>query len=311
MKSGMYPNDKEKIMYQHFTNKEINEMLTARIKGKRHAEIAASLGRTPKSVRAKVYAMNKIAPLPTTLEELAENFDVWTQKKSTGRPKKVRDPLHAILDGWDEADEPTKEVTVQAFKDPNLTDEEVAQVFKKPPTETIRAKPKYYLRNASFGQKEDVKKLGARWDGMCWFVPDNLTGEARGKLISRYGPVHYGNHSKKGKGQWETFTFADRVPNATTNSRGNIAPKSPKSVAFPAAAKTKAKKKLVKPKSQQPAVKTTGTYNTAIGSNPAAIGNNAVATGNDAFVIRIPKVYVWFVITASLMAASWYVGKTY
>lgn len=297
MKSGMYPNDKEKIMYQHFTNKEINEMLTARIKGKRHAEIAASLGRTPKSVRAKVYAMNKIAPLPTTLEELAENFDVWTQKKTTGRPKKVRDPLHAILDGWDEADEPTKEVTVQAFKDPNLTDEEVVQVFKKPPTETIRAKPKYYLRNASFGQKEDVKKLGARWDGMCWFVPDNLTGEARGRLISKYGPVHYGNHSKKGKGQWETFTFAGNVPlNSTTNSRGNIAP--------PAAAKTKAKKKLVKPKSQQPAIKTTGTYNTAVGYNSAAVAHNY-------FVIRIPKVYVWFAITASLMAAAWYVGKTY
>jgi len=304
MKSGIYPNDKEKIMKQHFTNKEINELLTARIKGKRHAEIAASLGRTPKSVRAKAYAMNKIAPLPTTLEELAENFDVWTQKKPTGRPKKVRTPLDEILDGWFDADEPAKKATVQAFKDPNLTDEEVVQVFKKPPTGTIRAKPKYYLRNASYGQKEDVKKLGARWDGMCWFVPDNLTGEARGKLISHYGPVHYGNHSRKGKGQWETFTFADNVsPNATTNSRGNIAP--------PVAAKTKAKKKLVKTKSQQTAVKATGTYNTAIGNNPAAIGNNAVATGNDAFVIRIPKVYVWFVITASLMAAAWYVGKTY
>jgi hypothetical protein len=290
MKSGMYPNDKEKIMYQHFTNKEINEMLTARIKGKRHAEIAASLGRTPKSVRAKVYAMNKIAPLPTTLEELAENFDVWTQKKTTGRPKKVRDPLHAILDGWDEADEPTKEVTVQAFKDPNITDEEVAQVFKKPPTETIRAKPKYYLRNASFGQKEDVKKLGARWDGMCWFVPDNLTGEARGRLISKYGPVHYGNHSKKGKGQWETFTFAPTLPNATTNSRGNIAP--------PTTAKTKANKKLVKEK--------------AVTQNPRTNPNITTAVNtHNYFVIRIPKVYVWFAITASLMAAAWYVGKTY
>lgn len=278
-------------MYQHFTNKEINEMLTARIKGKRHAEIAASLGRTPKSVRAKVYAMNKIAPLPTTLEELAENFDVWTQKKTTGRPKKVRKSLDEILDGWDEADEPTKEVTVQAFKDPNLTDEEVVQVFKKPPTETIRAKPKYYLRNASFGQKEDVKKLGARWDGMCWFVPDNLTGEARGRLISKYGPVHYGNHSKKGKGQWETFTFAGNAsPNATTNSRGNIAP--------PAAGKTKAKKKLVKEKVVTQNSRTNPNITTAVNTH-------------NYFVIRIPKVYVWFAITASLMAAAWYVGKTY
>lgn len=289
MKSGMYPNDKEKIVAQHFTNKEINELLTARIKGKRHAEIAASLGRTPKSVRAKAYAMNKIAPLPTTLEELAENFDVWTAKKPTGRPKKPLKSLDEILDGWDEADEPTKEVTVQAFKDPNLTDEEVVQVFKKPPTGTIRAKPKYYLRNASYGQKEDVKKLGARWDGMCWFVPDDLTGEARGKLISHYGPVHYGNHSRKGKGQWETFTFADNVsPNATTNSRGNIAP----------AGKTKAKTKPVKEKAV--------TQKSCTNPNITA----AVDTHNY-FVIRIPKVYVWVVITASLMAAAWYVGKTY
>jgi hypothetical protein len=119
---------------------------------------------------------------------------------------------------------------------------------------------------------------------MCWFVPDNLTGEARGKLISHYGPVHYGNHSKKGKGQWETFTFADRVPNATTKPVQ--------------AAKTKAKKKLVKEK--------------AVTQNPRTNPNITTAVNtHNYFVIRIPKVYVWFAITASLMAAAWYVGKTY
>ena len=272
-------------MKQHFTNKEINELLTARIKGKPHAEIAASLGRTPKSVRAKTYAMNKIAPLPTTLAELAENFDVWTAKKPTGRPKKPLKSLDEILDGWDEADEPAKKATVQAFKDPNLTDEEVVQVFKKPPTGTIRAKPKYYLRNASYGQKEDVKKLGARWDGMCWFVPDNLTGGERGKLISHYGPVHYGNHSRKGKGQWETFTFADNVsPNSTTKPVQAV--------------KTKAKTKPVKEKAATQKPRTNPNITTAVDTH-------------NYFVIRIPKVYVWVVITASLMAAAWYVGKTY
>ncbi len=277
---------------KHFTNKDINELLTARIKGKSHAEIAASLGRTPKSVRAKIYAMNKLAPLPNTLTELAENFDVWTNKITKSHPKKERSAVQSILDGWFEADEPVKKATVQAFKDPNLTDEEVVQVFKKPPTETIRAKPKYYLRNASYGQKEDVKKLGARWDGMCWFVPDNLTGEARGKLISHYGPVHYGNHSKKGKGQWETFTFAGNVsPNATTNSRGNIAP-------TVQAAKTKAKTKPVKEKAVTQKSRTNPNITTAVDTR-------------NYFVIRIPKVYVWFAITASLMAAAWYVGKTY
>ena len=255
MKSGMYPNDKEKIMYQHFTNKEINEMLTARIKGKRHAEIAASLGRTPKSVRAKTYAMNKIAPLPTTLEELAENFDVWTQKKPTGRPKKERSAVQSILDGWFEADEPTKEVTVQAFKDPNLTDEEVVQVFNS---------SKIIYLDCPFIEKDRAKALGAKWDfsKKMWFIYDNM----------------------------DPTPFAEWLPNSTTKP-------------VPAV-KTKAKTKPVKPKSQQPAVKTTGNKNTAVGYNSSAVAHNY-------FVIRIPKVYVWVVITASLMAAAWYVGKTY
>jgi len=262
MKSGMYPNDKEKIMYQHFTNKEINELLTDRIKGKTHAEIAASLGRTPKSIRQKFYAMDKRSPLPTTLAELAENFDVWAAKKPTGRPKKERSAVQSILDGWFEADEPVKKATVQAFKDPNLTDEEVVQVFNS---------SKIIYLDCPFIEKDRAKALGAKWDfsKKMWFIYDNM----------------------------DPTPFAEWLPNSTTKPVQ--------------ATKTKAKKKLVKPKSQQPAVKTTGTYNTAIGSNLAAIGNNAAATGNDAFVIRIPKVYVWFVITASLMAAAWYVGKTY
>ena len=108
---------------RHFTNKEINELLTARIKGKTHIEIAASLGRTPKSVRAKMYAMNKLAPLPTTLEELAENFDVWTQKKTTSLPKKslrfTDNPVLAeILDGWDEADEQQRRQQYKRLKIP-------------------------------------------------------------------------------------------------------------------------------------------------------------------------------------------------
>ena len=255
MKSGMYPNDKEKIMYQHFTNKEINELLTARIKGKRHAEIAASLGRTPKSVRAKAYAMNKIAPLPTTLEELAENFDVWTQKKSKGRPKKERSAVQSILDGWFEADEPVKKATVQAFKDPNLTDEEVVQVFNS---------SKIIYLDCPFIEKDRAKALGAKWDfsKKMWFIYDNM----------------------------DPTPFAEWLPNSTTKPVQ--------------AAKTKAKTKPVKPKSQQPVVKTTGNKNTAVGYNSSAVAHNY-------FVIRIPKVYVWVVITASLMAAAWYVGKTY
>jgi hypothetical protein len=249
MKSGMYPNDKEKIMYQHFTNKEINEMLTARIKGKRHAEIAASLGRTPKSVRAKAYAMNKIAPLPTTLEELAENFDVWTQKKPTGRPKKVRRSLDEILDGWDEADEPTKEVTVQAFKDPNITDEEVVQVFNS---------SKIIYLDCPFIEKDRAKALGAKWDfsKKMWFIYDNM----------------------------DPTPFAEWLPNSTTKPVQ--------------ATKTKAKTKPVKEKAGTQKPRTNPNITTAVNTH-------------NYFVIRIPKVYVWVVITASLMAAAWYVGKTY
>ena len=152
-----------------------------------------------------------------------------------------------------------------------------------------RAKPKYYLRRVAFEHKEDAKAMGALWDGMCWFIPDGVTGEAREALAAKYGPVCYGNHSARGKGQWSVFTFADE-------------PKAVKPDAEPTRARSdvKAKPKAVTQKKVQPVVeskRTTGTHNTAVGS--------------DEFTIRIPKRLVWGVLVSVLVAAAWYVGKTY
>jgi len=152
-----------------------------------------------------------------------------------------------------------------------------------------RAKPKYYLRRVAFEHKEDAKAMGALWDGMCWFIPDGVTGEAREALAAKYGPVCYGNHSARGKGQWDVFTFADE-PKAVK----------PDAVPTPARSDVKAKPKAVTQKQVQPVVeskRTTGTHNTAVGS--------------DAFTIRIPKRLVWGVLVSVLVIAAWYVGKTY
>lgn len=72
----------------------------------------------------------------------------------------------------------------------------------------IKANPKHYLRHVTYNNKEEAKKLGALWDGMCWFIPNTVQGEARLELEALYGPSAYGNHSRRGKGQWDTFIYA-------------------------------------------------------------------------------------------------------
>jgi len=83
----------------------------------------------------------------------------------------------------------------------------IEELFPKPTTE-IKAKPKHYLRHVTYNNKEEAKKLGALWDGMCWFIPNTVQGEARLELETLYGPSAYGNHSRRGKGQWDTFIYA-------------------------------------------------------------------------------------------------------
>tara|TARA_B110000483_G_scaffold60063_2_gene74776 strand:+ start:1248 stop:2000 length:753 start_codon:yes stop_codon:yes gene_type:complete len=83
----------------------------------------------------------------------------------------------------------------------------IEELFPEPAT-AIKANPKHYLRHVTYHNKEEAKKLGALWDGMCWFIPNTVQGEARLELEALYGPSAYGNHSRRGKGQWDTFIYA-------------------------------------------------------------------------------------------------------
>jgi hypothetical protein len=143
-----------------------------------------------------------------------------------------------------------------------------------------RAKPKHYLRHVGFENKEGAKAMGALWDGMCWFIPDHVTGDAREALASKYGPVCYGNHSVRGKGQWDVFVFADGEPDAEPT---------------PEIVDVKAKPKAVTQKKAQPVVESKRTE----------------PMEPDVFTIRIPKRFVWGVLVSVLVVAAWYVGKTY
>ena len=87
----------------------------------------------------------------------------------------------------------------------------IEELFPEPTT-AIKAKPKHYLRHVTYHNKEEAKKLGALWDGMCWFIPNTVRGEARLELEVLYGPSEYGNHSRGGKGQWDTFISAVTDP---------------------------------------------------------------------------------------------------
>ena len=147
--------------------------------------------------------------------------------------------------------------------------------------------PKYYLRNAEYAQKEHAKAMGARWDNKCWFVPDTLTGEDREALIDAFGPTKYGYLTNKSKDKWLTFVPADEP------SPGRVD---------------------VKPKPKRVTQKKAPTAGGATGHNNVAIGNSTAAQRDaDAhvYIIRVPKVLVAAVLVSVLVAAAWYVGKTY
>lgn len=225
--------------------------------GVKHQDIADALGRSIKSVDLKLHKWAK------SMKEASDNAVALANKEPFD--------LDALVDSLDAQPEIPAE-----------------------PVPSVRAKPKYYLRHVTFEHKEDAKAMGALWDGMCWFIPDGVTGEAREALAAKYGPVCYGNHSARGKGQWSVFTFADEPK--------PVEPKAVKPDAEPTRARSdvKAKPKAVTQKKVQPVVeskRTTGTENTAVGS--------------EAFTIRIPKRLVWGVLVSVLVAAAWYVGKTY
>ena len=95
---------------------------------------------------------------------------------------------------------------------PRMTDKRNATATSLLPKTEIKANPKHYLRHVTYNNKEEAKKLGALWDGMCWFIPNTVRGEARLELEVLYGPSEYGNHSRGGKGQWDTFISAVTDP---------------------------------------------------------------------------------------------------
>ncbi len=171
-----------------------------------------------------------------------------------------------------------------------LANEEPFDIAALVDDKPVRAKPKYYLRHVTFETKEQAKAMGARWDGMCWFIPDTVTGDARKALTTEYGPVFYGNHSRKGKGQWDAFTPAE-----LDDTKAKV-----QSEPDPGRPHVQAKPKPVTQKKVQPVVESKRT-------DPKV----TTAVDTSVFTIRIPKRFVWGVLVSALVAAAWYVGKTY
>jgi len=242
--------------HTRWSSTELERALHLKNQGVRYPDIANAIGRSPKSVEVKLNKWLK------SMRDASEQAVALANKEPFD--------LDALVDSLD--DQP--------------------EIFAEPVTPT-RAKPKHYLRHVGFEHKEDAKAMGALWDGMCWFIPNHVTGDAREALASKYGPVCYGNHSARGKGQWDVFVFADGEPDAEPT---------------PGRVDVKAKPKAVTQKKAQPVVEATGNNNIATGNNNVATGNS---TDADVFIIRIPKRFVWGVLVSILVVAAWYVGKTY
>ena len=171
-----------------------------------------------------------------------------------------------------------------------LADEEPFDIAALVDDKPVRAEPKYYLRNAEYAQKEQAKAMGALWDTKCWFVPDTLVGTERELLISTFGPVMYGNHTTKGANKWASF-----IPAELDDTKAKV-----QSEPEPGRPHVQAKPKRVTQKKAQPVVESKRT-------DPKV----TTAVDTNVFTIRIPKRLVWGVLVSALVAAAWYVGKTY
>lgn len=188
----------------------------------------------------------------------------------------------------------TKEAVVIADAEPFDIDALFAEADEEEEEVKTNGKPKHYLYNAPFENKEHAKAMGARWDGKCWFVPDTLTGKDREALIDAFGPTKHGYLDNKSKNKWLTFAPADEP----SPDRVDVKPK-PKRVTQKKASVT---------------VKATGNQTTAVGNPTVAVGSSTAAQRDaDAhvYIIRVPKVLVAAVLVSVLVAAAWYVGKTY
>ena len=251
--------------------KEMQILLDLSAAGVPREDIGLRLGRTSKAVEVK---LNKLrGQVKRTKEAVvvtdAKPFDL-TDLFGDVEFGDERESLSTIVDAaFAEADEVEAEVKTSG-------------------------KPKHYLYNAPFENKEHAKAMGARWDNKCWFVPDTLTGEDRKALIDAFGPTKYGYLDNKSKHKWLTFVPVDEP----SPDRMDVKPKP----------------KRVTQKKANVAVKATGNQTTAVGSPTVAVGNSTAAQRDaDAhvYIIRVPKVLVAAVLVSVLVAAAWYVGKTY
>jgi len=247
-----------------WTNKEMETLLALRNEGFEYDDIAKHLGRTRKSCEMKQYSWNK-------------NIAVKPQKVMLDDSS-----LQALIDSWGE-DEP---VVVAADKKTNFL-----------------APPKHYLRNVKFANKEAAKELGARWDGMCWFIPENLGNARRTKLIDRFGPVVYGNHSARGEAQWSTFVEADPPkPDVKVTSKQTTQKETTKKSVKPT---------LPRPRTLELSAKSTQRVQGETREQGGSHFDKLAQRDADAhvYIVRVPKILVAAVVLATIAVCAWYVGK--
>ena len=165
----------------------------------------------------------------------------------------------------------------------------------------------------TYDDKEKAKELGARWDGMCWFIPDVVQGVARSKLESLYGPSMYGNHSRRGSGQWGAFVHAtaneqladtlsgfetgdvmDAIHDAWPETK--VEQKDP----VPGITNVKPKSKRVTPKPTPVGSKRTVTIKTEPTRPDPALHY---------YTVRIPKVLVAAAVLIAVGVGGWFMGR--
>jgi hypothetical protein len=180
----------------------------------------------------------------------------------------------------------------------------IEELFPEPAT-AIKANPKHYLRHVTYNNKEEAKKLGALWDGMCWFIPNTVQGEARLELEALYGPSAYGNHSRRGKGQWDTFIYAPIDAKASDVQLDDILFGDDEDI-------PEAKVEEIRKDEPVPG-------NTYVKPKPKRVTQKVAPVGSRRTVteptyphhitVRIPKVLVAGVILAAVGVCGWLIGR--
>lgn len=233
------------------------------------------------------------------------DIDLWIKANGTGPLRSSQGPQSTWRSWLDIQTDP--ELQLATWEDA----EEPAAKTKKPPS--FASKPKHYLRHVTYDDKEGAKELGARWDGMCWFIPDVVQGVARSKLESLYGPSMYGNHSRRGSGQWGAFVHATANEQLADTLSGFETGDVMDAIhdAWP---ETKVKQKdpvpgttNVKPKSERVTPKPTpaGSKRTVTIKTEPARPDPALHY----YTVRIPKVLIAAAVLIAVGVGGWFMGR--